>query len=112
MAYNEDLAQRVRETLLGTPNLNEMKMFGGIAFLVSGNMACGVTQNDLMVRLGAEASERALATPHVKPFAMTGRAPMSGWVLVEPPGYAAEEALQEWVHRGLRYASSLPPKAK
>lgn len=112
MAYDEDLAQRVRETLLGTPGLNEMKMFGGIAFLVNGNMACGVTQNDLMVRLGAEASEQALAAPHVKPFAMAGRAPMSGWVLVEPPGYAAELALQEWVQRGLRYASSLPPKRK
>ena len=112
MAYDEDLAQRVRENLLGTPNLNEMKMFGGIAFLVNGNMACGVTQNDLMVRLGAESSERALAAPHVKPFAMSGRAPMSGWVLVEPAGIAAEEALQEWVRQGLRYASSLPPKAK
>ena len=112
MAYDEDLAQRIREILLGTPNLNEMKMFGGIAFLVNGNMACGVTQNDLMVRLGAESSERALAAPHVKPFAMAGRAPMSGWVLVEPAGYATGKALQDWVQQGLGYASSLPPKAK
>jgi TfoX/Sxy family transcriptional regulator of competence genes len=112
MAYDENLAQRVRETLLGTSNLNEMKMFGGIAFLVNGNMACGVTQNDLMVRLGAEASEQALAAPHVKPFAMTGRAPMSGWILVEPDGFSTDEALIEWVQQGLRYASSLPSKAK
>jgi TfoX/Sxy family transcriptional regulator of competence genes len=89
-----------------------MKMFGGIAFLINGNMACGVTQNNLMLRLGAKASERALAAPHLKPFAMAGRAPMSGWVLVEPPGLATEKALQEWVWQGLRFAASLPPKSK
>jgi TfoX/Sxy family transcriptional regulator of competence genes len=112
MAYDENLAQRVREKLLGSPNLNEMKMFGGIAFLLNGNMACGVIQNDLIVRIGLEASDQALAAPHAKPFAMTGRTPMSGWVQVEPPGFASEEALQQWIDQGLRYAQSLPPKGK
>jgi TfoX/Sxy family transcriptional regulator of competence genes len=112
MAYDEDLAQRVREMLLGTQNLNEMKMFGGIAFLVNGNMACGVIQEDLIVRVGPEASEQALAAPHAKPFAMTSRPPMSGWVQVEPAGFGTEAALKQWIAQGLRYARSLPPKGK
>jgi TfoX/Sxy family transcriptional regulator of competence genes len=112
MAYDENLAQRMREILLGAPNLNEMKMFGGIAFLINGNMACGVTQNDMIVRVGPEASEQALAAPHTKPFGMTGRAPMSGWVQVAPAGFPTDDALQEWIQQGLRYAASLPPKAK
>jgi TfoX/Sxy family transcriptional regulator of competence genes len=112
MAYDENLAQRLREILLGSPNLSEMKMFGGIAFLINGNMACGVTQNDLIVRVGPEASEQAFAAPHTRPFAMTSRAPMSGWVQVEPAGFATDEDLQGWVRQGLRYAASLPPKAK
>ena len=110
MAYDENLAQRVRENLLGTPNMTEMKMFGGIAFLINGNMPCGVTQNDLIVRLGPGASDQALAAPHTKPFAMTGRAPMSGWVQVEPAGFATQEALQAWITQGLDYARSLQPK--
>jgi TfoX/Sxy family transcriptional regulator of competence genes len=110
MAYDENLAQHVRENLLGTPNLTEMKMFGGIAFLINGNMACGVTRNDLIVRVGPGASDKALATPYTKPFTMTGRPPMSGWVQVEPAGFTTEEELQAWITQGLDYARSLPPK--
>jgi TfoX/Sxy family transcriptional regulator of competence genes len=110
MAYDENLAQRIRENLPGTPNLTEMKMFGGIGFMINGNMACGVIQNDLIVRLGPGASDQALAAPHTKPFAMTGRAPMSGWVQVEPEGLTAQEELQAWITQGLEYARSLPPK--
>jgi TfoX/Sxy family transcriptional regulator of competence genes len=112
MAYDENLAQRVRESLLGSPNLNEMKMFGGIAFLINGNMACGVIQNDLIVRVGPQASDQVMAAPHTKSFAMTGRAPMSGWVQVEPAGFATDAALQQWIDRGLHFAQSLPPKGK
>jgi TfoX/Sxy family transcriptional regulator of competence genes len=112
MAYDENLAQRLRERLLGSPNLSEMKMFGGIAFLINGNMAIGVTHNDLIVRVGPQASDQSLATPYTKPFAMTGRAPMSGWVQVEPAGFANEDALQQWIQQGIRYAASLPPKSK
>lgn len=112
MAYDENLAQRVREILLGSANIREMKMFGGIAFLLNGNMACGVVGDDLLVRVGPDAYEQDLATPHVKPFAMTGRAPMSGWVRIEPDGIATEKALQERVNQGLQYAATLPPKRK
>ncbi len=110
MAYDENLAQRIRENLLGTPNLTEMKMFGGIGFMINGNMACGVIQNDLIVRLGPGASDQTLAAPHTKPFAMTGRAPMTGWVRVEPDGFTTREELQAWITQGLDYAHSLPPK--
>jgi TfoX/Sxy family transcriptional regulator of competence genes len=112
MTYDENLAQRLRERLLGSPNLTEMKMFGGIAFLINGNMAFGVIQNDLIVRVGPQESDQALAASHTKPFAMTGRAPMSGWVQVEPPGFATKAALQGWIDQGLHYAQSLPPKSK
>jgi TfoX/Sxy family transcriptional regulator of competence genes len=112
MAYDEDLGRRVRESLFGSPNLTEMRMFGGVAFLINGNMACGVIQNDLIVRVGPQASDQALAAPHAKPFAMTGRAPMSGWVQIEPAGFATEESLQKWITQGLQFAASLPPKEK
>lgn len=110
MAYDENLAQRLRQNLLGSPDLTEMKMFGGIAFLINGNIACGVIQNDLIVRLGPGASDQAMDSPHTKPFAMTGRAPMSGWVQVEPEGIATQAALQAWITQSLAYARSLPPK--
>jgi TfoX/Sxy family transcriptional regulator of competence genes len=112
MAYDEDLGRRVRECLLGSPNLTEMKMFGGVAFLTNGNMACGVIQNDLIVRVGPQASEQALAAPYAKPFAMTRRAPMSGWVQIEPAGFATDDSLQKWIAQGLQFAASLPPKGK
>jgi TfoX/Sxy family transcriptional regulator of competence genes len=89
--------------------LEKKKMFGGVGFLVNGNMACGVHKNNMIVRVGPEKHAWALAQPHTRPFDMTGR-PMSGWVEVEPPGCTSESALKAWVDLGLAFALSLPGK--
>jgi len=109
MAYDEGLAQRIQEALCDLPGLVEKKMFGGVGFIVQGNMACGVNNNDLIIRVGAEHYEEALAQPHVSVFDLTGR-PMKGWVVVGPEGYETDEALKSWVERGVDYALSLPAK--
>ena len=109
MAYDEGLAQRMREALATIHDIDEKKMFGGIGFLLNGNMACGVNKDDLIVRVGPEAYETALAEPHTKEFDMTGR-PMKGWVVVRPTGYETDEALKGWVQRGVDFALTLPPK--
>jgi hypothetical protein len=84
-------------------------MFGGIAFMLNGNMCCGVVKDDLMVRLAPDRSEEALQLPHARPMDFTGR-PMKGFVFVEPAGVATDEALREWVKRGVEFASTLPAK--
>jgi TfoX/Sxy family transcriptional regulator of competence genes len=99
MAYDEGLATRVRELLDEQPGVAEKQMFGGLAFLVHGNMACGVRGEDLIVRVAADTAEAAL----------TGR-PMKGWLLVDADGHAEDEDLRRWVDRGLAHAGSLPPK--
>ncbi|OGO04250.1 MAG: RNA methyltransferase [Chloroflexi bacterium RBG_13_56_8] len=109
MAYDRELAQRVREEMQGLPSFSERTMFGGIGFMLQGNMACGVLGEDLIVRVGPERYEETLARPHTKPFDMTGR-PMRGWVLVSPEGYEAHTDLWMWVQQGLEVALSLPPK--
>jgi hypothetical protein len=109
MPYDEILARRIREALLGTPEIVEKKMFGGIGYLLNGNMACGVNGDALIVRVGPEAYESALAEPHTRVFDMTGR-PMTGWVVVEADGIASDKALQGWVDRGLAFARILPAK--
>jgi TfoX/Sxy family transcriptional regulator of competence genes len=109
MAYDEGLAQRVREELSARPGYEERKMFGGIGFMLRGNMATGVIGEHLIVRVGPDDYERALAEPHTQPFDMTGR-PMRGWVVVTAAGYAADEELRAWVQRGATYALTLPPK--
>jgi hypothetical protein len=85
-------------------------MFGGLAFLVQGNMACGVRGEDLIVRLAADAAESVQDEPGVRPFDLTGR-PMKGWLLVGGDGHAEDDDLRRWVDRGVAYAASLPPKA-
>jgi hypothetical protein len=109
MAYDEGLATRVREVLGDQPELVEKKMFGGLAFLLHGNMACGVRGEDLIVRVAAEAGDAALREPGTRPFDLTGR-PMKGWLLVDADGHAEDDDLRRWVDRGLAYANSLPPK--
>lgn len=109
MAYDEALAQRVRAALDELPGLVEKKMFGGIGFMVRGNMACGVNKDDLIVRVGGDRYEEALSEPHVRPFDLTGR-PMKGWVTVRPPGYKADSELRRWVQQGVGFALSLPAK--
>ncbi len=89
MAYDKILVQRVREEMSDLPGYVEKKMFGGVGFMLNGNMACGVNGADLIVRVGPELYESALAEPHTKPFDMTGR-PMKGWVFVIAEGCDAE----------------------
>ena len=109
MAYDEKLAARIREAVRGEPGVTEKAMFGGLAFLLRGNMAVGITGDELMVRVGPNASDEALARPHTRVFDMTGR-PMKGWVLVEPAGTRTKRQLSSWVGRGVRFAHSLPAK--
>lgn len=109
MAYDEALARRVRQALAGTPGLTEMKMFGGLCFLVHGHMCAGIVGSTLMVRVGAEGHAEALAHPHVRPMDFTGR-PMTGMVFVDPPALATDATLAAWVTRGARFAATLPPK--
>ena len=109
MAFDLALADRIRSRLGDHPAVVEKEMFGGIAFLVGGNMAVGVTGNELMVRVGPEGHDEAIGEPGARPFDMTGR-PMRGWLVVAPPGFATEIAFAAWVDRGVRFAESLPPK--
>ena len=109
MAYDTVLAQRTREALNNIPGLTEKKMFGGIGFLVQGNMACGVTGTDLIVRISPEIYDTAIAQPFVRVFDLTGR-PMKGWIVVEPDGVRAADDLKRWVQQGITFAQSLPPK--
>ena len=109
MAYDEKLAERIRTKLKGTRGLTEKKMFGGVGFLINGNMSCGVHKQAMIVRLSNEDSDAALKLPHVKLFDMTGR-PMKGWIMVEQQGTSSDKAVQGWVEKGVAYASSLPPK--
>ncbi len=109
MAYNEELAKRIRDEIGDHPALVEKKMFGGIAFMVHGNMSVGVAGDELMVRVGKENDEAALAEPHVRPFDLSGR-PMAGWVLVGADGTTADKDLASWIDTGVQYAESLPPK--
>ena len=109
MAVDEALAARVREALGGVDGLAEKRMFGGLAFLVQGNMAVGVHGEDLIVRLPPETTDDAVAEEGVRVFDMAGR-PMKGWVLVAPEATAGEDGLGGWVTRGVDFAESLPPK--
>lgn len=109
MAYDEELASRVRTVLGATSGVVEKRMFGGTSFLVQGNMACGVLKDELIVRVGPDAHEEALARPHTRLFDITGK-PMKGWVLVAGEGYASEGDLRGWVRQGVEFAMSLPAK--
>jgi hypothetical protein len=109
MAYDEGLEQRVRDVIGELPGYVEKKMFGGVGFMLHGNMACGVNGLDLIVRVGPKRYESALAEPHTRPFDMTGR-PMKGWVVVIAEGYEADEDLKAWVQEGVEFALSLPAK--
>ena len=109
MAFDEGLAQRVREVLDHRPDLREKKMFGGIAFLSSGNMLVGVIGDELICRVGPEAMDDALAEPGARVFDLTGR-PMGGWVLVTGEAVSEDDDLVQWVERADRFVRTLPPK--
>ena len=109
MAYDEGLAQRIRAELDQVPDLVEKKMFGGVAFMVRGNMACGVHKDMLMVRVGPERYEETIQLPNTRPFDITGRV-MKGWLLVEAGGMESEADLKDWLNQGVEFALTLPPK--
>ncbi len=109
MPYDEGLAERVRELFEDHPGASEKKMFGGLCFLVGGNMCCGIVGEELMVRVGPDAYEAALAEPHAREMDFTGRA-MRGMVYVAVDGIAEDEDLARWVSLGTKFAGSLPPK--
>jgi TfoX/Sxy family transcriptional regulator of competence genes len=109
MAYDELLAVRIRAALGTLPNLDEKKMFGGVCFLIDGNMVAGVYKDDLIMRIGLIGYQEALVRPHTKLFDITGKA-LKGWVMVEPEGCATESDLKAWIERGLEFSSTLPPK--
>ncbi len=111
MAYDEDLADRVRALLIGEPDVTEKKMFGGIAFMVNGNMACGPNGEYLLVRVGADAYDEALTRPEASEMEFTKR-PMRGFVQIHLDDLEDDASLSEWVDRGVGFAKSLPPKVK
>lgn len=109
MAYDETLGERLHEVLADRIDTTERKMFGGLAMMVAGNMAIGVIDDRLMVRVGPDTYEDALDEPHARPMDFTGR-PMSGFVYVDPPGFERDEDLRRWAERGIAFALTLPPK--
>lgn len=109
MAYDDGLATRIRDLIEGESGLAEKKMFGGLAMLLHGNMAVGVSGDDLIVRTDPVQQDELLGEPGARPFDPAGR-PMKGWILVDAPGCAEDEDLQRWVERGIAFARSLPPK--
>jgi TfoX/Sxy family transcriptional regulator of competence genes len=109
MAYDQGLAQRIREALEEERGVTEKEMFGGIAFLLNGNMFVGIVHEDLMVRVGPEQHDAALGKPHARPMDFAGR-PMKGYVYVAPEGVVADAALAAWVRLGLGFVSTLPGK--
>jgi TfoX/Sxy family transcriptional regulator of competence genes len=109
MAYDENLAQRVRTMLRRRKSVTEKKMFGGLAFMVQGHMCCGIVKNRLLVRVGPDQHESALAEPHAHPMDFTGK-PMKGFIYVDPEGCKSDVALKRWIDRGVGYIKTLPPK--
>jgi TfoX/Sxy family transcriptional regulator of competence genes len=110
MAYDEQLADRIRDLLGGEPDVTERKMFGGLAFLIGGNMAVAASgQGGALVRVDPAESDALVATTNARPMEMRGR-PMQGWLRVDPEDLRAERQLARWVELGTTYARSLPPK--
>lgn len=109
MAYNLTLAQRIREIVYVQKDASERKMFGGICFMIGGNMVCGVVGDELMSRINPENHAVALERPHAKPMEFTGRS-MKGYLFIEPEGIRTKRELAYWVNQGIKVAQSIPPK--
>jgi TfoX/Sxy family transcriptional regulator of competence genes len=109
MAFSETLAERIRQGLARRKNIVEKKMFGGVGFLLNGNMLVGVWKDSLIVRLRPDDTDDALMEPHVRAFDITGRA-MKGWVLVDPAGIADDDRLKDWIGRAAKFVATLPAK--
>lgn len=110
MAYDEELANRIREVVQGEPGLTEKRMFGGLAFLINGNMAVSASsQGGLLLRVDPAQTDSLVASPHVRRFEMRGRE-MDGWLRVSGEAVDDDAEFDRWVRRGVTYARSLPPK--
>lgn len=110
MAYDEDLANRIRELIAAAPDVTQKRMFGGLAFLIGGNMSVSASrEGGLLLRCDPEETDALLAKPHTSPFVMRGRA-MEGWLRIHPDGVRTKAQLERWVARGVAYARSLPAK--
>jgi TfoX/Sxy family transcriptional regulator of competence genes len=110
MAYDEDLANRIRELVADEAGVVEKRMFGGLAFLIGGHMSVSVSgRGGLLLRVDPEQTEALLAKPHAEPFVMRGRA-MDGWLRIDAEGVTTKRQLERWVARGVAYARSLPAK--
>ncbi|HWD84306.1 MAG TPA: TfoX/Sxy family protein [Solirubrobacteraceae bacterium] len=111
MAYDEDLANRIRELIADQAGVVEQKMFGGLAFLIGGHMSVAASnQGGLLLRIDPQQTEALVAEPHAEAFVMRGRA-MDGWLRVEPEGVETRAQLERWVAQGVAYAKSLPPRS-
>ena len=106
MAYSEALAERIRQGLARRKGIEEKKTFGGIGFLLNGNLLVGVRKDSLLVRLDPEEGDEALKEPHVSEFNITGRS-MKGWVLVAPEGVEADDHLSDWIQRAVKFVGKL-----
>ena len=111
MAYDEVLAGRIRAALAARADVDEKRMFGGLSFMVAGQMCCGVLKHDFVVRIEPEQFDALVAQPHVRPFDFSGR-PSTGMVYVAPAGLSSDPALQAWVQRGVDYVTTHPRTAK
>lgn len=111
MGFDEGLAQRVREALSERGDVTEKRMFGGLAFMVRGHMCVGLVKGDLMVRVGLAAEPALLGLPHVRPMDFTGR-PLGGFLFVDSHGVASDEALAEWIGRGLAFVGTLADRRR
>jgi TfoX/Sxy family transcriptional regulator of competence genes len=109
VAFSQSLAGRIRDALTCKKNTKEKKMFGGIGFLLNGNMLVGVWKDSLIVRLGPENGDEALRERHVRAFDITGK-PMQGWVMVEPEGIEDDDQLKNWIERATAFVTTLPKK--
>jgi TfoX/Sxy family transcriptional regulator of competence genes len=109
MAYDEGLAERLRELCSENPGITEKKMFGGLCLLARGHMFVGIVGETLMARVGPDAYEKALRRPHARPMDFTGR-PMKGYVFVDPPGFEEDRDLKRWVEESLKFVKTLPDK--
>ena len=109
MAFSEALAERIRQALARKRGVEAKKMFGGVGFLLNGNILVGVWKDSLIVRLGPDEGDEALLEPHVRAFDITGR-PMKGWVLVEPEGVKGDDQLAGWIQRAVKFVRTLPAK--
>jgi TfoX/Sxy family transcriptional regulator of competence genes len=110
MAFSETLAERIRQRLARRKNVEEKKMFGGIGFLLNGNLLVGVRKDSLLVRLGPDESDEALKEPHVSEFSIRGRGTMKGWIVVGLEGVEGDEQLNDWIQRAMKFVRTLPAK--